>query len=122
MPRVILNGKPVELPNAPTLADALAATGLHLPTMCHDDRLEPSGNCRLCLVRIKGLGRPVPACATAVTEGMDIDTSSSDLEASRRGILELLAARYPVDAVSRAPAISGFIGSLSFFSFSSCRG
>ncbi len=103
VPRVILNGDPVELPNAPTLADALAATGVHLPTMCHDDRLEPSGNCRLCLVRIKGLGRPVPACATAVTEGMDIDTSTSDLEASRRGILELLAARYPADAVSRAP-------------------
>ena len=100
---MILNGDPVELPNAPTLADALAATGVHLPTMCHDDRLEPSGNCRLCLVRIKGLGRPVPACATAVTEGMEIETSSSDLEASRRGILELLAARYPGEAVSRAP-------------------
>ncbi|RPI55753.1 MAG: formate dehydrogenase subunit alpha [Acidobacteria bacterium] len=100
MPRVVLNGQPVDLPEAPTLADALETAGVHLPTLCHDDRLAPSGNCRLCLVRIRGFGRPVPACATSIAEGMEIDTSSPDLEAARRGILEMLAARYPAEAVS----------------------
>jgi formate dehydrogenase major subunit len=70
MPRVVLNGEPVELPDARSLADALAAAGVRLPALCHDDRLAPSGNCRLCLVRIKGFSRPVPACATDVVDGM----------------------------------------------------
>jgi len=85
------------------LADALDAAGVHLPTLCHDDRLAPSGNCRLCLVRIKGLTRPVPACATPLTDGLDIDTSSPDLEAARRGILQMLAVRYPAEAIADAP-------------------
>jgi formate dehydrogenase major subunit len=103
MPRVVLNGEPVELPDARSLADALAAAGVRLPALCHDDRLAPSGNCRLCLVRIKGFSRPVPACATDVVDGMEIETSSPDLEASRHGLLGLLAARYPATAVEAAP-------------------
>jgi formate dehydrogenase major subunit len=103
MPRVVLNGHPVELPEAPSLADALATAGIRLPALCHDDRLAPSGNCRLCLVRIKGFGRPVPACVARVSEGMEIETSSPDLEADRKGLLGLLAARYPADAVAAAP-------------------
>jgi formate dehydrogenase major subunit len=103
MPHVVLNGQPVELVDAPSLADALGTAGIHLPTLCHDDRLEPSGNCRLCLVRIKGLARPVPACATRVTDGMEMETSSPDLETARRGILEMLAARYPPGPISSTP-------------------
>jgi len=103
MPHVVLNGQPVELPEAASLADALIAVGVRLPALCHDDRLTPSGNCRLCLVHIKGFARPVPACATHVVDGMDIETLSSDLETSRQQLLGLLAARYPASAVEGAP-------------------
>ena len=103
MPRIVLNGRPVELPDAPFLADALAGAGVGVPALCHDDRIAPSGNCRLCLVRVKGFERPMPACAIHAVEGMEIETSSADLEASRTGLLELMASRYPAAAVEAAP-------------------
>jgi formate dehydrogenase major subunit len=103
MPHVVLNGKPATLPEAPSLADALRAAGVHLPALCHDERLAPTGACRLCLVRIAGLPRPVPACATPVTEGLHIETASPDLETARRGALELLAHRYPAEPVRADP-------------------
>ena len=93
MPRAVLNGRDVTLPDAPSLADALRAVGVHLPTLCHDERLAPTGACRLCLVRINGAPRPVPACATPVTEGLTIETSAPDLQAARRGTLQMLASR-----------------------------
>ena len=103
MPHAVLNGRDVSLPDAPTLADALRAIGVHLPALCHDERLEPTGACRLCLVRLNGAARPVPACVTPVTEGMTIDTSPPDLEAARRGTLQMLAAGYPAEAARADP-------------------
>jgi formate dehydrogenase major subunit len=103
MPQVVLNDRIVTLPDAPSLADALRAVGVHLPTLCHDERLTPTGACRLCLVRINGAPRPVPACATPVTEGLRIDTSPPDLEAARRGTLQMLASSYPAGAVHADP-------------------
>ena len=103
MPHVVLNGHDVTLPDAPSLADALRTVGVHLPALCHDERLEPTGACRLCLVRINGLQRPVPACATPVTEGLRIDTSAPELEAARHGTLQMLAHQYPAEAVRANP-------------------
>src|SRR5688572_31434791 len=102
MPRPVLNGRDVTLPDALSLADALRAVGLHLPTLCHDERLAPTGACRLCLVRINGSARAVPACATPVSEGLRIDTAP-DLEAARRGTLHMLASGYPATAVHADP-------------------
>jgi formate dehydrogenase major subunit len=103
MPRAVLNGRDVMLPDAPSLADALRAVGVHLPALCHDERLAPTGTCRLCLVRINGAARPVPACATPVAEGLRIDTAPPDVEAARRGTLQMLASHYPAAAVHADP-------------------
>jgi formate dehydrogenase major subunit len=103
MPQVVLNGRQVMLPDAPSLADALRAVGVHVPALCHDERIAPSGVCRLCLVRIDDAPRAVPACATPVTEGVRIDTVAPDLEAARRGTLQMLASRYPAEAVRGDP-------------------
>jgi formate dehydrogenase major subunit len=103
MPRAVLNGREVVLPDAPSLADALHAVGVHLPALCHDERLAPTGACRLCLVRIDGAQRPVPACATPVAEGLRIDTAPPDIEAARAGTLQMLASRYPAAAVHADP-------------------
>lgn len=94
-----MNGREVMLPGAPSLADALRAVGVHLPALCHDERLAPTGACRLCLVRINGAERPVPACATPVAEGLRIDTSPPDVEAARRGTLQMPASHYPAAAI-----------------------
>jgi formate dehydrogenase major subunit len=54
-------------------------------------------------VQIKGIGRPIPACATALIDGMEIDTRTPELVEGRRAILELLAWRYPADALHEQP-------------------
>ena len=71
--------------------------------MCQDDRLAPSGDCRLCLVRVKGVARPVTACTTRVADGMVIETGTPELNAARRSLLEMLARRYPAEAIARYP-------------------
>jgi formate dehydrogenase major subunit len=101
--RVVVNGRGVEVPDGAVLVDAVRAADIHLPTVCHDERLTPTGSCRSCLVRVEGLSRLVPACATMVTDGMEVDTASPDVEEARRGVLGLLAAGYPGQLIETDP-------------------
>ena len=98
-----INGGTHASPPGASILQALVARGVHLPTLCHDDRLAPSAACRLCLVQISGWPRPVPACATPLLDGMRIETHTTDLEDNRRWLLRMLARRYPAQAVSRFP-------------------
>jgi formate dehydrogenase major subunit len=101
---VVIDGARCECEEGTTILGALRAHGIDLPTLCHDDRLTPSGVCRLCLVRVGQSVRPVPACSTALSDGMRITTDSPDLRESRRWVLSALARRYPADALRRAPS------------------
>ena len=74
-----------------------------MPTLCHDDRLAPSGACRLCLVEISGAPPLMPACTTPLTDGMEISTRTPEIEDFRRFILRSLASGYPADAVTQLP-------------------
>jgi formate dehydrogenase major subunit len=103
MPRVVINRVATELPAGGTVLDALRRHGIHLPAICHDDRMVPAGVCRLCLVQVKGLPRLVPACTTRLVDGMEIQTDTPELEATRLGILKMLARRYPAQPIARFP-------------------
>ena len=100
---VVIDGATYDFPADWSVLEAVRGAGIHLPAMCHDDRITPSGECRLCLVRVNGWNRLVPACTTALYEGIEIETDTPELEADRRALLELLASRYPTDAVARFP-------------------
>ncbi len=103
MLRVTINGQPCEAPEGATILAALRAHGADVPTLCHDERLHPSGACRLCVVAVKGWDRHATACNTPLLEGMEIETHSPAVEAARRTLLQLLAAEYPAEAVAQAP-------------------
>jgi formate dehydrogenase major subunit len=103
MPRLTINGLPVDMPPGRTVLDACRAAGAAVPTLCHDDRLHPAGVCRLCLVQQGGREHPVPACSTPAADGMAIVTRTPELEATRRTLLEMLARDYPADAVTGWP-------------------
>ena len=103
MLHVVINGRPYELPEAGSVLDALYSVGIRLPALCHDERVAPSGACRLCLMRLKGAAKLVPACTTAVSEGLDVETDTLELQDLRRSLLEMLARRYPADALQRFP-------------------
>lgn len=103
MLRVTINRKPYELDEGKSILSVLRAIGIDLPTLCYDERLEPYGGCRLCIVHLEGSPRPVTACNTSVSDGMVIETHTRELEDLRRTLLKLLAHHYPLDAVTRFP-------------------
>ena len=93
----------MECADGATVLDALRAAGADVPTLCHDDRLEPYGGCRLCIVQVAGLERPVAACTTPLDDGMRIETHTPEIEALRRTLLKLIAGSYPAAAYERDP-------------------
>ena len=66
--------------------------GIRIPTLCFVKELSPVGACRLCVVEVKGVPRLLPACATAVADGMQVETDTVRLRNHRRMIVELLFA------------------------------
>ena len=71
-----LDGRPASAQDGELLLHAAARNGVFVPTLCHDDKLDPYGGCRMCVVGVEGSPRPLPACATRVTEGMVVSTNS----------------------------------------------
>ncbi len=98
-----INGGPCSVAEGATVLDALHAAGVVVPTLCHDPRLAACGACRLCVVEVSGLPRPVTACNTRAQAGMEIATHTPALESTRRTNLRLLAKHYPAGAAAAAP-------------------
>jgi formate dehydrogenase major subunit len=98
---VTINGSSYHLRAGITVLEAAQELGIRLPDLCHDPRISPSGSCRLCLIEIDGHERPLAACQTPISEGIDIRTHTPQLEAGRKAILEMLARRYPAEALAQ---------------------
>src|SRR4030095_14479943 len=103
MLRITINGRACEVREGATILEALRSIGTEVPTLCHDDRLHPTGACRLCIVEVKGWDRYPTACNTPVLDGMEILTHSPSAEENRRTLLTLLAREYPADPVASQP-------------------
>lgn len=88
----IVDGRACSAPSGWTVLQACRHAGIRIPTLCHLEGLSPAGSCRLCLVEVRGLPRPVPACATTVSPGMEVTTASETLQQHRRAIVEMLFA------------------------------
>ena len=88
-----LDGKRVEAPAGELLVHAAARHGVFIPTLCHDDKLEPYGGCRMCVVGVEGSPRPLPACSLRVSEGLAVSTNSS-VPQFRKTLTEMLLAEH----------------------------
>jgi formate dehydrogenase major subunit len=95
MLRVTINGQAHEFPVGGTILEALRTIDVEIPTLCHDERIRPTGACRLCSVEIEGNDRLVASCTTPLADGMHIQTHSESAEADRKTNLSLLAQNYP---------------------------
>ena len=93
MAEFTLDGRVVSAPEGELLVHALARNDVFVPTLCHDDRLDPYGGCRVCVVDVEGAPRPLPACAARVTEGMVVSSNGSAAR-SRAALLEMLLAEH----------------------------
>ncbi|HWQ32867.1 MAG TPA: formate dehydrogenase subunit alpha [Blastocatellia bacterium] len=103
MLRATINYRTHDFAEGLSILDALHALHIEVPTLCHDSRLKACGSCRMCLVSVQGTGHPVPACTTALADGMVIETHAPELENTRRTLLRELIQHYPAAAVEQFP-------------------
>ncbi|MBT7994232.1 MAG: FAD-dependent oxidoreductase [Bacteroidetes bacterium] len=97
---IILNGKNVQGLKGESVLQLCRRLGIEIPTLCHDDRLEPFSSCYLCVVEIKQMRGLQPACSTKIFDGMDILTTSDKINHSRKGALDLLLSNHYADCVA----------------------
>jgi len=98
--KIKINGKEIITEPNKTILEIVREKNLDtIPTLCHDKRLNPFGSCFLCVVEIKGIGKLVPSCATAASDGMEIITNSERITASRKTALELLMSNHYADCI-----------------------
>ena len=102
MINLVVNGKPVSVPEGAYLLQAVRAASVDLPTLCQFEGLPPYGACRLCLVSITA-PRPavVAACSHPVQSGLEVDTRTVEAVAARRLALEFLLSRCPTSDLIR---------------------
>ena len=85
-----IDSQDMTAPAGQTLLQSAREHGIDIPTMCHLDGLSDVGACRLCLVKVAGVNKLLPACVTAVAEGMTVQTTTPRLQEYRKMIVELL--------------------------------
>ncbi len=85
----------VEIDNDLTILEAARLLNIDIPTFCHDDRLNPTGSCRMCVVEVEGARNLMTACSTKVRDGMVVRTNTKNVVETRKGILELMWANHP---------------------------
>src|SRR5437016_13096685 len=95
--KVEVDGKPVEVPHGSTVMDATNKLGVYVPHFCYHPKLSIAANCRMCLVEIEKAPKPLPACATPVTDGMKVWTHSKAAKTAQNGVMEFLLINHPLD-------------------------
>lgn len=92
-----IDGRTVHTEAGATVLAAAQKAGISIPTLCHHEKLEPYGACRICTVEVESGGRTrlVAACLYPVEEGVVVRTRSPKVDKIRKVILELLLAHAP---------------------------
>ncbi len=92
-----IDGKKVSVPEGSMVMDAANQLDIYVPHFCYHKRLSIAANCRMCLVEIEKAPKPMPACATPVTQGMVVRTDSARARQAQRGVMEFLLINHPLD-------------------------
>ncbi|WP_418648497.1 NADH-quinone oxidoreductase subunit NuoG [Thauera butanivorans] len=97
MLEIEIDGKQVQVDDGSTVMDAAAAAGAYIPHFCYHKKLSIAANCRMCLVQVEKAPKPLPACATPVTNGMKVWTHSELAVKAQKGVMEFLLINHPLD-------------------------
>ena len=92
-----IDGKQMEVPDGSTIMDATNQAGIYVPHFCYHRKLSIAANCRMCLVHVDKAPKPLPACATPVTNGMKVHTHSAQAIDAQKGVMEFLLINHPLD-------------------------
>jgi len=97
MAKLTVDGMAVEVPNGASVLQACEAVGVEIPRFCYHERLSVAGNCRMCLVEIEKVPKPIASCAYPVADGMVVRTDTAMVRQARRGVMEFLLINHPLD-------------------------
>jgi NADH-quinone oxidoreductase subunit G len=94
---VRIDGAAIDAREGETVLEAALRGGIDIPYFCYHPSLSISGNCRMCLVKLEGVSKLMPACNVRVAPNMKVDTVSPDVQSARRYVMEFLALNHPTD-------------------------
>jgi len=97
MLEIEIDGKQLEVADGVTIMDAANGAGIYIPHFCYHRKLSIAANCRMCLVQVEKAPKPLPACATPVTNGMKVQTHSAQAVDAQKGVMEFLLINHPLD-------------------------
>lgn len=92
-----INGETKEFGDGISILEACRSLGIDIPTLCHDDRIKPSGHCRMCIVEVRGTARATASCQTILQDKMEVVTHSPRIERTRKADLQMLTRNYPLE-------------------------
>ncbi|MGE5622035.1 MAG: NADH-quinone oxidoreductase subunit NuoG, partial [Bacillota bacterium] len=97
MVEIEIDGKKVEVQEGSMVMDAANKLGTYIPHFCYHKKLSIAANCRMCLVEVEKAPKPLPACATPVTNGMVVRTGSDKAVKAQKSVMEFLLINHPLD-------------------------
>jgi len=97
MVNIEVNGIPLKAPKGSMIIEATDKAGIEIPRFCYHPKLSIAANCRMCLVDVEKMPKPMPACATPVMEGMKVYTDSRRATDAQHGVMEFLLINHPLD-------------------------
>jgi NADH-quinone oxidoreductase subunit G len=97
MVNIEVDGKAMQAPKGSMIIEATDRAGIEIPRFCYHPKLTIAANCRMCLVDVEKMPKPVPACATPVMDGMKIYTGSRRAIDAQHGVMEFLLINHPLD-------------------------
>ena len=92
-----INNSDVTVREGSTIMEAAEKSGIFVPHFCYHKKLSIAANCRMCLVEVEKSRKPLPACATPVTQGMQVYTDSKIAKEAQEGVMEFLLINHPLD-------------------------
>ena len=105
MAKIVVDGQEIDVPGEYTLLQACEAAGAQIPRFCYHERLSVAGNCRMCLVEVKGAPKEVASCSQQVKDQRHgpngeppvVFTNSARVQKARQGVMEFLLVNHPLD-------------------------
>lgn len=97
MATIEIDGNTFEVENGKMIIEVADEAGIHIPRFCYHKKLSVAANCRMCLVEVENGRKPVPACATPITNGMKVFTKSAEALHSQKVVMDFLLINHPLD-------------------------
>src|SRR5690606_32231849 len=91
-----IDGVEMAAPKASMISQAADRAGIAIPRFCYHDKLSIAANCRMCLVEVEKMGKPAPACATPVMDGMKVSTRGDNARTAQRDVMGFLLITAPL--------------------------